>query len=102
MSKNTAQKILHIGFGNIIMTDKVIALLAPDSAPIKRLISESRERGRLIDVTHGRRTRSVIVTDNEYIMLSALQTETLAGRLNNAEGPLPVVTLMNENDLEEQ
>ncbi len=74
-------KFINVGFGNMVAADRVVALANPDSAPIKRLIQDSKDDGRAIDVTCGRRTRSVIVTDSEHVILSAIQTETIANRL---------------------
>ena len=73
-------KLINVGFGNIVSGARVIAILSPDSAPIKRIVQEAKERGMVIDATCGRRTRSVIVTDSDHIILSAIQTETIAGR----------------------
>lgn len=78
-------KLLNIGFGNMVSTERLIAIVGPDSAPIKRLIQEARDRGSLIDATYGRRTRAVIIMDNDYIILSAIQPETIANRLNEKE-----------------
>ena len=78
-------KLINIGFGNIVAADKVVAMVSPESAPIKRIIQESRDKGMLIDATYGRRTRSVIVTDSDHIILSAIQTETLANRLGDKD-----------------
>ena len=78
-------KLINIGFGNIVTADKVVAMVSPESAPIKRIIQESRDKGMLIDATYGRRTRSVIVTDSEHVILSAIQTETLANRLGDKD-----------------
>ena len=75
-------KFINVGFGNMVAVDRVVALASPDSAPIKRLIQDSKDDGRAIDVTCGRRTRSVIVTDSEHVILSAIQTETIANRLD--------------------
>ena len=72
--------MVNIGFGNIVSERRIIAIVTPDSSPIKRMIQEARERGMLIDATCGRRTRSVIITDSDHIILSAVQTETVAGR----------------------
>ena len=80
-------KFINIGFGNMVAVDRVVALANPDSAPIKRLIQDSKDDGRAIDVTCGRRTRSVIVTDSEHVILSAIQTETIANRLENNSAP---------------
>ena len=78
-------KFINIGFGNMVAVDRIVALASPDSAPIKRLIAESRDSGRVIDVSCGRKTRSVIITDSEHVLLSAIQTETIANRLMSAE-----------------
>lgn len=79
-------KFINVGFGNMVCADRVVAVASPDSAPIKRLIQDSKDDGRAIDVTCGRRTRAVIVTDSEHVILSAIQAETIANRLNNSEG----------------
>ncbi len=79
-------KFINVGFGNMIAADRVVALANPDSAPIKRLIQDSKDDGRAIDVTCGRRTRAVIITDSEHIILSAIQTETIANRLDSRDG----------------
>ena len=78
-------KLINIGFGNIVAADKVVAMVSPESAPIKRIIQESRDKGMLIDATYGRRTRSVIVTDSDHVILSAIQTDTLANRLGDRD-----------------
>ena len=78
-------KLVNIGFGNIISAQRLVAIVSPDSAPVKRMIQEGRERGILIDATYGRRTRAVLVMDNDHLVLSALQPETVAGRLNGEE-----------------
>lgn len=74
-------KMINIGFGNMVSAERIIAIVSPESAPIKRIISDAREKSLLIDATYGRRTRAVIVTDNGCIVLSAIQPETVAGRL---------------------
>lgn len=74
-------KFINVGFGNMVAADRVVALVSPDSAPVKRLITEAREAGRIIDVTCGRRTRAVIVTDSDHVILSATQPETISNRL---------------------
>ena len=76
-------KLVKIGFGNIVSANKIVAIVAPESAPIKRIIQEARERGMLIDATYGRRTRAVVVTDSDHIILSAVQPETVAHRLES-------------------
>lgn len=78
-------KLVNIGFGNMISAQRLVAIVSPDSAPVKRMIQEGRERGILIDATYGRRTRAVLVMDNDHLILSALQPETVAGRLNGEE-----------------
>jgi len=75
-------KLINIGFGNMVSAGRIIAIVSPDSAPIKRVISDAREKNMLIDATYGRRTRAVIITDNGSIILSAIQPETVAGRLS--------------------
>ncbi len=76
-------KFINIGFGNMVAVDRMVALVSPDSAPIKRLIQDAKDSGRTIDVTCGRRTRAVIITDSEHVILSAIQAETIANRLEN-------------------
>lgn len=78
-------KLLNIGFGNMVSSDRLIAIVSPDSAPIKRMIQESREKGLLIDGTYGRRTRAVILMDSDHVVLSAIQPETIANRLNSRD-----------------
>ena len=74
--------LLNVGFGNMVAVGRLIAIASPDSSPIKRIIQDARERNAVIDATHGRRTRAVVVMDSRHIVLCALQTETLANRLN--------------------
>ena len=71
-------KLLNIGFGNMVSTDRLVAIVSPDSAPIKRMIQEGRDRGVLIDATYGRKTRSVVIMDSDHIVLSAIQPDTVA------------------------
>ena len=73
-------QLINIGFGNIVSANRVIAIVSPESAPIKRIISEARDRGQLVDATYGRRTRAVIITDSSHVVLSAIQPETIAHR----------------------
>jgi len=75
-------KLINIGFGNMIAQNRLIAIVSPESAPIKRVITEARERGNLIDASFGRRTRAVIIMDSGHVILSAIQPETVAGRAN--------------------
>ena len=83
---NTIPKINHImlniGFGNVVAANRVVAIVSPNSAPVKRLKDEARDEKRLIDVTHGRKTRSVLITDSNHVILSAIQTETISQRLS--------------------
>ncbi len=74
-------KFINIGFGNIISADRLIAIVAPESAPIKRIVQDARDNGKLIDATYGRRTRAVIIMDSDHVVLSAVQPETVANRL---------------------
>jgi len=74
-------KLINIGFGNMVSAGRIIAIVSPESAPIKRIVSDAREKNLLIDATYGRRTRAVIIADNGCIILSAIQPETVAGRL---------------------
>ena len=78
-------KLINIGFGNVVSERRMVAIVSPESAPIKRIITEAREKGLLIDATYGRRTRSVIICDSEHVILSAVQTETVASRLGRDE-----------------
>jgi regulator of extracellular matrix RemA (YlzA/DUF370 family) len=73
-------QLINIGFGNIVCANRVIAIVSPESAPIKRIIGDARERGQLVDATYGRRTRAVIITDSSHVILSAIQPETVAHR----------------------
>ena len=75
-------KLINIGFGNMVSSERLIAVVSPESAPIKRIISDARDKGFLVDATYGRRTRAVIITDSGHIVLSAIQPETVAGRLS--------------------
>jgi len=77
-------KFINIGFGNMVSADRIVSIVSPDSAPIKRLIQDAKDLGRVIDVSCGRRTRAVIITDSEHIILSAIQSETIANRLDNS------------------
>lgn len=73
-------QFINIGYGNIVGVDRIVAIVAPESAPIKRLIAEARDKATLIDATQGRKTRGVIITDSNHVILSALQPETMASR----------------------
>jgi regulator of extracellular matrix RemA (YlzA/DUF370 family) len=78
-------KFINVGFGNMVAVERIVALASPDSAPMKRLVQDAKDDGRAIDVTCGRRTRAIIITDSEHVILSAIQTETIAGRLENRD-----------------
>ena len=91
-------KFINVGFGNMLAVDRVVAIANPDSAPIKRLVQDSKDDGRAIDVTCGRRTRAVIITDSEHVILSAIQTETIANRL---DASVDVDDMTDEEDEED-
>ncbi len=76
-------KLISIGFGNVVSAGHVVAVVSPESSPIKRIITEAREKGLLVDATYGRKTRAVIVMDSDHVVLSAVQPETVAGRLED-------------------
>ena len=78
-------KLLNIGFGNVVSANRVVAIVSPESAPIKRIIQEARENNILVDATYGRKTRAVIIADSGHIILSAVQPETVAGRLTGGK-----------------
>ena len=80
-------KLINIGFGNMVSAGRLLAIVSPDSAPIKRMIQEARDRGMLIDATYGRRTRAVIIMDTDHVVLSAILPETVAGRLEDKNLP---------------
>lgn len=75
--------LINIGFGNMVNVNRLISIVSPESAPIKRVISVAKEQGNLIDATHGRRTRAVLITDSNHVILTYLQTETVANRIND-------------------
>lgn len=78
-------KLINIGFGNMVSANRLVAIVSPESAPIKRIVADARERGSLIDATYGRRTRAVIITDSDHVILSAVQPETVANRLDDGD-----------------
>ena len=86
-------RLVNIGFGNMISAQRLISIVGPDSAPVKRMIQEAREAGRLIAATYGRRTKAVLIMDSAHVILSALQPETVAGRIGGKE------TETNEEEL---
>jgi regulator of extracellular matrix RemA (YlzA/DUF370 family) len=77
---------INIGFGNAVSSSRVVAIVTPDSSPMKRLKDEAKERGKLIDATQGRKTRSIIITDSDHVILSAIQAETITQRFSEGEG----------------
>ena len=85
--------LIHIGFGNIVNSSKIIAIVSPDSAPVKRMVQSAREKGTVIDATQGRKTKSVLVMENSQVVLSALLPETIAGRVGSAQ-------MQEENSME--
>ena len=78
-------KLINIGFGNMVSASRLVAIVSPESAPIKRIVQESRDRGVLTNATYGRRTRAVLITDSDHVILSAIQPETIAGRMETRE-----------------
>ena len=76
-------KLINIGFGNMVSAARLVAIVSPDSAPIKRMVQDARERGMLVDATYGRKSRAVLITDSDHIVLSAIQPETIAGRVTS-------------------
>ena len=82
-----ALQLINIGFGSLVSARRLVAVVSPESAPIKRMTQEARERGVLIDATYGRRTQAVLVMDNDHLVLSALTPEAIAGRLEDGEHP---------------
>lgn len=87
-------KFINIGFGNMVASDRIITIVSPDSAPIKRLVQDAKDAGRVIDVSCGRRTRAVVITDSEHVILSAIQAETIANRLDSNDA-------VDDEDVEE-
>lgn len=79
-------KLIDIGFGNLVSAGRLIAVVSPDSAPIKRMVQEARERGRLVDATYGRRTQAVLILDNDHLVLSALTPEVISERVSGTDG----------------
>ncbi|MEG1427574.1 MAG: DUF370 domain-containing protein [Oscillospiraceae bacterium] len=78
-------KLINIGFGNMVSTGKIVAIVSPESAPIKRIVQGEKDKGNVIDATQGRRTRAVIISDSGHVILSAIQPETIANRLNDKD-----------------
>ena len=78
-------QLVNIGFGNIVSANRIIAIVSPESAPIKRIIQDAKDKGTAVDATYGRRTRAVVIMDSGHVVLSAVQPETVAGRLDNVD-----------------
>ena len=78
-------KLINIGFGNLVAAERIVAVVSPESAPIKRIMHEAEDAGKLVNATYGRRTRAVIVSDSDHIILSAIQPETIAARLEGED-----------------
>lgn len=78
-------KLINIGFGNMVSAGRLVAIVSPESAPIKRIIQDARDKGVLVDATYGRRTRAVLITDSDHVILSAIQPETIGNRLDSKE-----------------
>lgn len=89
-------KLINIGFGNMVSANRLVAIVSPESAPIKRIMQDAKERGTLIDATYGRRTRAVIVMDSDHVILSAVQPETVANRLNDRDDEMAEEELDDE------
>lgn len=85
ISNKMPYRLVHIGFGNIAVAERIIAVIDPDSAPVRRLKDEAREAGLLVDATQGRKTRSILIMDSRHVILSAIQPETIAARIENDE-----------------
>lgn len=79
-------KLINIGYGNVVVAGRIVAVISPESAPVKRIIQDARDSGNLVDATYGRRTRAVIITDSGHIILSSVQPETVASRLDDTVG----------------
>lgn len=90
-------RFINVGFGNMVAAERITVLASPDSAPMKRLVQDAKDDGRAIDVTCGRRTRAIIITDSEHVVLSALQPETIANRLENNTADEDVLDAESDN-----
>ena len=89
-------QLINIGFGNIVSANRIVAIVSPESAPIKRIVQEAKDEGTAIDATYGRKTRAVIIMDSGHVVLSAIQPETVAGRLDKEEDN---INLIEENKI---
>lgn len=81
-------QLISIGFGNVVAANRIVAIISPDSSPVKRLVQDARDKGVLVDATYGRRTRAVVITDSGHVILSALQHETIVNRVPGAVNPI--------------
>ena len=81
-------QLISIGFGNVVAANRIVAIISPNSSPIKRLVQDARDKGTLVDATYGRRTRAVVITDSGHVILSALQHETIVNRVPGAMDPM--------------
>ena len=91
-------KFINVGFGNMVSAGRIVAIASPDSEPIKRLVRDAKDEGRVIDVSCGRRTRAVIITDSEHVILSAFQTETITNRLASDDDSMDSAEVEEENE----
>ncbi|MBQ4323701.1 MAG: DUF370 domain-containing protein [Clostridia bacterium] len=92
-------QLINIGFGNVVAANRIVAIISPDSSPVKRLVQDARDKGTLVDATYGRRTRAVVITDSGHVILSALQHETIVNRVPGAGNPLDDPDPEGETDL---
>ncbi len=88
MRKDEKMQMINIGFGNMVASQRIVSIVSPESAPLKRIVQEAKDEKRAIDATFGRRTRAVLIMDSGHVILSAVQPETIAGRLNNNQNEL--------------
>lgn len=91
-------QLISIGFGNVVAANRIVAIISPDSSPIKRLVQDARDKGTLVDATYGRRTRAVVITDSGHVILSALQHETIVNRVPGAVNPMDDVEEEGETE----
>ena len=94
-------KLINVGYGNMVAGSHIIAIVSPDSAPIKRMVQDAKERGTAIDATFGRRTKAVIITDSDHVILSAIQPKHIAGRVDNREDAADNFDESEEKDSDE-
>ena len=94
-------KLINVGYGNMVAVSQIIAIVSPDAAPIKRMVQDAKERGTAIDATFGRRTKAVIITDSDHVILSAIQPKHIAGRVDNREDAADNFDESEEKDSDE-